>query len=95
METRLWGTSGGILQHNIDGEYKFNAEIYYEKEDFHYDLCLNAAMAKPLTSMYHFCDAIANNRPHIATGEEGLLVMKLLDSLYLSASTGEPVSLVR
>ncbi|MGH7128776.1 MAG: Gfo/Idh/MocA family oxidoreductase [Planctomycetaceae bacterium] len=41
--------------------------------------------------MYHFIDSIAQDRPHIATGEEGLVVMQLLDAIYRSAETGEPV----
>jgi predicted dehydrogenase len=54
---------------------------------------------KPLTiaggksSMHHFVDAIVTGHPHIATGEEGQTVMKLLDAIYLSAEKGEPVKI--
>ena len=41
--------------------------------------------------MYHFSDCIINGKPHIATGEEGLTVMEILDSLYESALSGAPV----
>ena len=41
--------------------------------------------------MYHFVDSILNDKPHTATGEEGLLVMEILDALYRSAAEGEPV----
>jgi predicted dehydrogenase len=44
-----------------------------------------------VTPYYHFADAILNDRPHIATGEEGLLVMEILDALYRSAAEGGPV----
>jgi predicted dehydrogenase len=45
------------------------------------------------TPMYHFVDSILNGKPHIATGEEGLLVMEILDALYQSASKGAPVKI--
>jgi predicted dehydrogenase len=43
------------------------------------------------TPMYHFVDSIVNDTPHIATGEEGLLVMEILEALYRSAAEGQPV----
>jgi predicted dehydrogenase len=43
--------------------------------------------------MYHFIDCIQNDKPHIATGEEGLLVMEILDAMYQSASEGAPVKI--
>jgi predicted dehydrogenase len=41
--------------------------------------------------MYHFVDSILNDAPHIATGEEGQLVMEILDAIYQSAAEGQPV----
>ena len=35
--------------------------------------------------------AIAAGKPHIATGEEGYTVMRLLDAIYKSAAKGGPV----
>ena len=43
--------------------------------------------------MSHFVDCILEDRPHIATGEQGLIVMQILDALYESARTGEPVTI--
>lgn len=34
-----------------------------------------------------------NKTLHIATGEEGLIVMELLDAIYLSAKKGAPVKI--
>jgi len=45
----------------------------------------------PASAMAHFVDAILKDKPHIATGEEGLLVMGLLDAIYESADKKEPV----
>jgi predicted dehydrogenase len=43
--------------------------------------------------MAHFVDSIVRNKPHIATGEEGLIVMELLDAIYASAAKGKPVQI--
>jgi predicted dehydrogenase len=38
-----------------------------------------------------FVDSIVTGTPHTATGEEGLLVMEILDAIYQSAESGHPV----
>jgi len=43
------------------------------------------------SAMHHFADAILSDRPHDATGEQGLIVMEILDAIYESARTGAPV----
>jgi predicted dehydrogenase len=93
METRLYGTKGGLIQKNVEETYKFEAEIYLEREGAHFDMKLHAPLLPVHSSMYHFVDSIINDRPHLATGEEGLLVMEILDSLYASAASGKPVQI--
>ncbi|MGL1889985.1 MAG: Gfo/Idh/MocA family oxidoreductase [Spirochaetaceae bacterium] len=91
METRLWGTSGGLVQRNLNGGYEFEAEIFTEQDGSHFDMKLNNSANKEYSSMYYFADAILNNREHPASAKEGVVVMKLLDALYESAETGKPV----
>jgi len=93
MATRLLGTKAGLLQHNIGDGYDFEAEIYIEQAGCQYDMKLHPPVPAAKGSMYHFIDSIVNNTPHIATGEEGLIVMKLLDAIYGSAATGKPVKI--
>jgi predicted dehydrogenase len=93
METRLYGTLGGLVQRNVEETYKFEAEIFLERNGAHFDMKLHAPLQPVPTAMYHFIDCILHDKPHIATGDEGLLVMEILDSLYLSASSGEPVKI--
>lgn len=93
METRLFGTTGGLLQHNINETYQFEAEIYLEREGAHFDMKLHAPFQSVPTPMYHLVDCILTNKPHTATGEEGLLVMQILDALYSSAQSGQPVKI--
>jgi predicted dehydrogenase len=97
METRLFGTKGGLVQRNLNETYEFEAEIYLEQEGAHFDMKLHvpARPAPHQNAMYHFCDSLVNDTPHIATGEEGLLVMEILDAIYKSAESGQPVRIAQ
>jgi predicted dehydrogenase len=49
---------------------------------------------KPVkNAMVHFIDSIVSDTPHMATGDEGALVMEVVDAIYESARTGQPVLL--
>jgi predicted dehydrogenase len=93
METRLFGTKGGLVQRNRNESYEFEAEIYTEEDGVLFDTRLHQPAPPSHCSMYHFIDAIVNDVPHTATGEEGLVVQELLDAIYLSAKTGKPVNI--
>lgn len=93
METLLMGTKGGLSQHNIGEGYGAEAEIYIERDGCQFDMKLHPPVRKATSSMYHFVDAIVNDQPHMATGEEGITVMKILDAIYESAKTGAPVKI--
>ncbi|MBN2711631.1 MAG: Gfo/Idh/MocA family oxidoreductase, partial [Planctomycetes bacterium] len=95
METRLLGTKAGLVQRNVGGGYNFEAEIYLEKDGAQYDMKLHPPVPARQSSYYHFVDCIANNKPHMATGEEGLIVMEILDSIYESAKKGKPIQVKR
>ena len=96
METRLFGTKGGLVQRNLNETYEFEAELYVEQAGAPFDMKLHASnrRAPELNAMYHFCDSIVNDTPHTATGEEGLLVMQLLDAIYESAESGQPIRIM-
>ncbi len=93
METRLLGTAGGLVQRNCRGTYEFEAEIYTERNGSNYDMRLHPPCPRPPSAQVHFADAILAGTPHCATGEEGLIVMKILDALYESARTKAPVKI--
>jgi predicted dehydrogenase len=91
METRLFGTKGGLVQRNLEETYKFEAEMYLELNGAQFDMKLHPPFRPVQSSMYHFIDSIVNDTPNTATAEEGLRVMQILDAIYLSAERGEPV----
>lgn len=91
METRLLGTKGGLVQRNLNESYEFEAEIYVERAGAHYDMKLHAPPRRRTNAMQHLIESIVTGTPHMASGEEGLLVMEILDAIYESAEKGEPV----
>ena len=93
MITRLLGTNGGLVQRNLNEGYDFEAEIYYEKDGSLFDLKLSPSSPAAPSAMYHLVDSIIADSPHTATGGEGLTVMRLLDAIYESAGSRQPVRL--
>ncbi len=93
MATRLLGSEGGLVQKNINEGYEFEAEVYIERNGSQYDMKPHGKINDVLCASDHFIDCIINDKQHTATGEEGLLVMELLDAIYASAESGEPIRL--
>jgi len=93
METRLLGTKAGLLQHNLNEGYNFDAHMFLEKDGAQFDLHLHPPTAPAPSAMHDFADAILRGHPHPAGAEEGLRVMEILDAVYASAASGEPVRL--
>lgn len=90
METRLWGTEGGLVHRNIHERYEFEGEIYIERDGCQYDLTPHPPLPPSGDAMHQFVEAIILEKPHPAPGEEGLLVTEILDGLYHSAASGKP-----
>jgi predicted dehydrogenase len=93
METRLLGTKGGLVQRNLDETYKFEAELFLEQGGNHFDMKVHPPFPPVRSAMCHFIDCILSGKAHLATGEEGLKVMQILDALYQSAAEGGPVKI--
>ncbi len=91
MSTRLLGTKGGLYQFNPNGDYEFQLEAYVERNGCQYDMTLHPPVPASRSSYYGFADAIQHNTPFEVTPHQGVLVMKLLDAIYESAATGNPV----
>jgi predicted dehydrogenase len=91
METRLFGTKGGLVHRNLGETYDFEAEIYIEHEGALFDMKLHPPLPQCDKAYYAFVEILLGNREPIATGQEGLIVMELLDAIYKSARTGRPV----
>lgn len=91
METRLLGTRAGLLQHNVAEGYTFDAHIFMERDRGQFDMRVNPTANQARSAMHDYAEAILTEQPHPAPGEEGLIVMEILDAIYASARQGEPV----
>ncbi|WP_206955424.1 Gfo/Idh/MocA family protein [Trinickia acidisoli] len=92
METRLLGTRAGLLQKNLNEGYTFDAQVFMEQNGAQFDMRVSPASTAH-SAMYDYAEAILTERPHPATGEEGLIVMEILDAIYASAAAGAPIRL--
>ena len=93
METRLLGTRAGLLQKNLNEGYTFDAHIFMEKDGAQFDMHLHPPAGQTRSAMHDYAEAILSGEPHPASGEEGLIVMEILDAIYASARSGAPVQL--
>jgi len=93
METRLFGTEGGCVHRNVNETYQFEVDLFLPRPGGHFDMKLRRPEPGLGSSMHHMVDCILNDKPHIATAEEGILVMELLDAIYKSAAQKKPVKL--
>lgn len=94
MMTRLFGTHGGLVHRNRNETYDFLAELFIEREGSQFDMQLHEPTPLPKSPMWHFIDAIRQGVAHPAPGEEGLIIQRLLDAIYLSADSGEPIRIL-
>ncbi len=91
MVTLLCGTKGGLVQKNVGGGYRFAAELYTEEGGNLYTKTLDQALEPAPSPYQEFVSSILEGRPPLASGEEGLKVMRILEGIYRSAETGREV----
>lgn len=87
---QFFGDKGGLL---LDAG---NMKIFTEMNGFMVDVIPHTACYKQgnpqyLAEMSHFVDCVKNGTPCIASAEDGIIVMKILDAIYESAKTGHEV----
>ena len=91
MVTSLYGDKGGLVQKNVGGGYGFEAEVYTEEGGNFFSKKLDRRLIKAPSAYHEFVDSVRDGRPPLATGEEGVKVMKILEGIYKSAATGKEV----
>ncbi len=91
METRLLGTRGGLVQRNLNGEYRFEAEIYAREKNNLITKHLDGTVYPVPPSLHEFVDTILDGRRPDASPEQGLVVQRILDGFYRSAESGRTV----
>lgn len=86
---QLFGTKGGL-------DLSDGVKVYTEYNGFLADVNVNTANYKHSGNMFveemaHFVDCVANGTECVATAEDGITVMKILDAIYESGRTGHEV----
>jgi predicted dehydrogenase len=93
METWLYGKKGGLVQRNVGGEYRFEALLFTRENGCNVDKRISDANDPVPAAQHHFIESILRGTPHMATADEGVKVMRILDGFYESARTGAAVAL--
>ena len=92
MFTYLFGTKGGMVHRNIGDGYEFEARVYLEE---HGALVQVAPLISPQdleTSWQHFVRCVLEDREPMASAQQGVEMMRLLDAIYRSAEVGHEVA---
>ena len=83
---RLYGTDAGAI---LDPP-----TIFANKNGTLTDTRLHFEKTEPYNlEVIHFVDSIIKNKTPISTGEQGLVTLRILDAMYLSAKSGKQVFL--
>lgn len=87
---RLLGEEGGMYQYNVNEGYTYEIEYFKQIAGRPFDCKMHDV--KPVPNAFTlFADAVRDDTPFLVQPEEGVRVMKLLDAIYKSANSGEPV----
>jgi predicted dehydrogenase len=81
-----------MYQYNLNEGYTYQVEYYSEMGGRSFDSAMHTATPMP-GAFALFADAVRDDTPFLVQPEEGVIVMRILDAIYRSAETGEPVKL--
>lgn len=93
METRLYGTRGGAVHQNENESYHFVAKVFTEEGGFFTDKIFSDDPTPVPSGPRHFIDCILNDQEPLASGLDGLRLMRILDGIYRSAALKQEIHL--
>jgi predicted dehydrogenase len=89
---QLFGVEGGALIRNLHESYEFEARIFRgTTHEVHAEVPHAPEWIE--TPQQHFCRCILHDTEPMATAEQGLTIMRIMDGIYESARTGNEVKL--
>jgi predicted dehydrogenase len=93
--TQLFGTDGGATVRNWDEGYQFEARLFLAHGAAGEGVRVEHPVLPehPESAQAHFCRCLLRGEEPLATGEQGLEVMRILDAIYASAASGKEVTL--
>jgi predicted dehydrogenase len=87
------GTHGGAIIRNLHEGYQMEARLLKDVGGALVEAAPMTHLPGMETAQAHFTRCILEDRETLAPGEQGLTVMRVLDAVYESASTGREVLL--
>ena len=79
------------MHRNVGGGYDFIAEICTDEGGDQFTKRLDGRSASTPSSYHEFVNSIIDKRAPMATGDQGVKVMKILEGIYKSAASGREV----
>lgn len=93
MGTEIYGTKGGALHRNVGESYDLEAKVFGEIGGAYTETVMRfPAKRKTESAAARFVRSIVGGEQPEATAEESLVIAKIIDGLYESASLGKEVS---
>ncbi|MFH1904019.1 MAG: Gfo/Idh/MocA family oxidoreductase [bacterium] len=83
--TQVYGDKGGAVQKNIGDTYKFEAKIFKEEAGECVEIIPKSYSLPWGNAQGHFVKCLIDGKEPMATGEQGLDIMKILDAIYESS----------
>lgn len=91
MQTRIYGTLGGAVHENIGESYDFRAKVFTEEGGFFVSKEFDDGPKVIENPVDHFVNCILNDTTPLATGEDGVRMMQILDGIYKSAELQQEI----
>lgn len=89
IATVLCGDKGGLsYRHSSEG---WRGEVYSDEKGDLYTKKLDRRTGHTPSAYHDFIDSIIEKRPPLATGDHGLVAMKIIEGIYRSARSGKEV----
>jgi predicted dehydrogenase len=93
MFTTLYGTRGGASLRNVGEGYEFESRLFVELGGSLSEVRPKTAVTGLENVRSHFVRSVLDGTEPISPGEQGLVLMRVLDALYASAERGHEVRL--
>jgi predicted dehydrogenase len=90
MQTSIYGTEGGLFR-TMGKDWKYQITVSRREHGNLVTTTLDSFANVP-SPPQDLVDAVLEKRPPQATGEHGLLLMKILDAIYKSSETGKEIT---
>lgn len=91
MYTKVTGTKGALIHHNPGDQYDFSAEYITEEAGHVVSGTITETRGELRDSYAEMVHCIIDDRPFLASPEDGIHIQQILDGLYKSAKLGREV----